>query len=102
MRIYVQVFPSVSLRAKIKFPPANEKAVWETPDSQVNKELVVAVNYASSLADRIDMFTEVAYCQSLWECEDSGRKGIAYPQKSKRQRRIEELRKRMNCARKQF
>lgn len=50
---------------KIKFPPASEEVDWERLNSQLTKELVVALKQASSLEDKINMFAEVFYCYCL-------------------------------------
>ena len=95
--------PITRKRPAIKWPPASDKQAWEQLDSDLAIKLSPTTNASNSLDHQMETFTDTIYkhCETKFGTRE--RKTAApTSHKSRRQKKMEDVRIRKNNVRKQF
>ena len=88
-------------RQRIKFPPANEKELWEALECRIIHKLDKLIG-KSTLSHKLDTFGDIVYQTSLEMFGPKTQKAKEPPRKNRRQREMEALRKRKKNLKRQM
>lgn len=83
------------------FPPAADKAAWEKLDSELPMVLGNELQ-EKPLEEKLNILGGIVYYHCLGQFGDSERKEVTSPNKTRKQRRIEERMSQKNAVRKRF